>query len=351
MILVGVMEAEYIVVEGRVIGRQAWHGKKKSERLPLGVVRGTRRRTGRVVSGVECGERCGLTREGIEDYVMPENVRSRPSKRLKQPLPLLAATHLSPAQISLAILSQTCNAALQPSESQPTTQPIQVLHKDLTTLCSFLYAATTKLSLALKPSSPTYAAALTPLKDLSDHVSALFHCASHFVADTHGAILVQEVASLVKDVISSIRDLAQKFLDIEANDARRDSGQAGDEYLVRTAAVHAVLERARRLSPNNLSAVRKRWSEDAASLDDGLREVADMIDEAESESPHDDFDDSDDGWAEIGIEKSRKMVPEEMERTKKVRYYRVQKFIFLFSATSGPRDTTAGATLAQAHLA
>ncbi|KAJ7632617.1 hypothetical protein FB45DRAFT_510008 [Roridomyces roridus] len=220
--------------------------------------------------------------------------------------------------LSLAFVLQTCSAALEPSEdTEITNEPLDVLHKDLTSLCSFLYAATTKLSLALKPSSPTYSAALTPLKDLADRVSALFHCANHFRAEAHGSILVEEVVSLKNDVASSIRDLVKTFIQIDGDDSRQDSGQAGDEYMVRTAAVHAVLEKARRLSANNLLAVRKRWSEDAASLDDGFREVADMIEEAESEST-DDFDDSDDGWAEIGIEKSQKMVPEELERTKQV---------------------------------
>ncbi|KAJ7452413.1 hypothetical protein B0H11DRAFT_1876433 [Mycena galericulata] len=225
------------------------------------------------------------------------------------------------ALLSLALVLQTCNATLDSMQPQPVDQPLDVLHKDLISLLSLLYAATTKLSLALKPSSPTYSASLSPLKDLADHVSALFHCANHFVPDTHGATLVQEVVSLVKDAIGSIRALVQKFLEIEANDSRQSSGQAGDEYMVRTAAVHTVLDRARKLSASNLLAVRKRWSEDAASLDDGFREVADMIEEAESTT--DDIEDSDDamfddGWGEIGIGKSQRMIPEELDRTKKV---------------------------------
>ncbi|KAJ7774611.1 Grap2 and cyclin-D-interacting-domain-containing protein [Mycena maculata] len=220
--------------------------------------------------------------------------------------------------LSLALVLQTCNAALQSVEPQPVPEPLDVLHKDLISLLSLLYAATTKVSLALKPSSPTYSASLSPLKDLADHVSALFHCANHFVPDTHGATLVQEVTSLVKDAIDSIRALVQKFLEIEANDSRQDSGQAGDEYMVRTAAVHTVIDRARRLSANNLLAVRKRWSEDAASLDDGFREVAEMVEETESADDVADDAMFDDGWDEIGIGKSQKMVPEELDRTKKV---------------------------------
>ncbi|KAJ7109375.1 hypothetical protein C8R44DRAFT_635330, partial [Mycena epipterygia] len=225
------------------------------------------------------------------------------------------------ALVSLTLVLQTCNAALESPPPQTTTpQSLDVVHKDFSTLVSLLYAATTKLSLALKPSNPTYSASLTPLKDLADHVSALFHCANLFVPDAHGATLVQEVLSLVKDVIGSIRALVQKFLEIEAHDSRQSSGQAGDEYMVRTATVHNVLDRARRLSANNLVAVRKRWSEDAASLDDGFREVADMVEEAESTDDIEDSDDAmfDDGWGEIGIGKSQKMDPQELDRTKKV---------------------------------
>ncbi|KAF8212238.1 hypothetical protein K438DRAFT_1484924, partial [Mycena galopus ATCC 62051] len=196
---------------------------------------------------------------------------------------------------------------------------LPVLHKDLVSLMSLLYAATTKLALALKPSKPTYSASLTPLKDLADHVSALFHCASLFVPEAHGTVLVREVQSLVKDAIESIKSLAHTFLDIEASNSRRSSGQAGDEYMVRTATVHNVLARARTLSANNLLAVRKRWSEDAASLGDGIREVAEMVEDAEStEHDTEDDDEFDDGWGDIGIGKSQKMNPEELDRTKKV---------------------------------
>ncbi|KAJ7449809.1 hypothetical protein FB451DRAFT_1052648 [Mycena latifolia] len=224
------------------------------------------------------------------------------------------------ALLLLTLVLQTCNTALHSPPPPPSPQPLDVLRKDLVSLLSLLYAATTKLSLALKPSQPTYSAALAPLKDLADHVSALFHCAGLFVPDTHGATLVQEIASLVKDAIESIRSLAQTFLEIEASDSRQSSGQAGDEYMVRTATVHSLLDRARALSANNLLAVRKRWTEDAASLKDGFREVADMVEDAESSDNTEDSDDAmfDDGWGEIGIGKSQKMDSDELERTKKV---------------------------------
>ncbi|KAJ7172476.1 hypothetical protein C8R46DRAFT_1086065 [Mycena filopes] len=183
-----------------------------------------------------------------------------------------------------------------------------------------LVVETCNAALGSVPPPPTIDASLSPLKDLADRVSALFHCANLFVSDTHGATLVREVHSLVRDAIESIKALAQTFLDIEASGLRQSSGQAGDEYMVRTATVHSVLDRARALSVNNLVAVRKRWAEDAASLDDGLREVAEMVEEAESpDDLEEDADEMfDDGWGDIGIGKGQKMTPAELERTKKV---------------------------------
>ncbi|KAJ7273712.1 hypothetical protein B0H12DRAFT_1228528 [Mycena haematopus] len=215
----------------------------------------------------------------------------------------------------LKLVLETCNATLDSVPQKAASESLQVLHKDLVSLTSLLYAATTKLSLALKPAKPTYSASLAPVKDLADHVSALFHCANLFTPEAHGATLVQEVQSLVRDAIHSIRALVQTFLEIENSDSRQSSGQAGDEYMVRTATVHNVLARARALSANNLLAVRKRWSEDAASLDDGLREATDMVEEAESTDDGEEFDD---GWGDIGIGKSQKMNAEELDRTKKV---------------------------------
>ncbi|KAJ6502551.1 hypothetical protein C8R45DRAFT_924883 [Mycena sanguinolenta] len=219
----------------------------------------------------------------------------------------------------LKLVLETCNATRDSAPQEPTSESLKVLHKDLVSLTSLLYAATTKLSLALKPSNPTYSASLTPLKDLADNLSALFHCSNLFIPEVHGATLVREVQTLVRDAIESIKALVQTFLDIETSDSRQGSGQAGDEYMVRTATVHNVLASARVLSSNNLRAVRKRWSEDAASLDDGFREAADMIEEAES--TEDDFDDGeefDDGWGDIGIGKSQKLNSEELDRSKKV---------------------------------
>ncbi|KAJ7063300.1 hypothetical protein C8F01DRAFT_1250857 [Mycena amicta] len=218
------------------------------------------------------------------------------------------------AIVSLALVVQTCNAALTAVPPEPSPHSLAVLHSDMLSLLALLYAAVTKISLALKPSSPAFGAALAPLKDISEHSSALFHCASHFIPQTHGAALVQEVESVVKDAMECIRALAQCFLDIESSGVRTGSGLAGDEYMVRTATAHSVF--VRKLSSSNLEAVRKRWSDDAASLDDGYREVGDMIEDAASAGDADVH--FDDGWDELGLGKDEPLSPDELERTKKV---------------------------------
>ncbi|KAF7294935.1 hypothetical protein MIND_01031600 [Mycena indigotica] len=216
--------------------------------------------------------------------------------------------------LSLTLVVQTCTAALTAEKAYEESQhPLAILHRDLVSLLSLLYGAVTKVSLALKPSKPTYSAALAPLKDLSDHLSALFHCSRHF-NDSHGATLRQEIDFLVKDAMEAIRALAQCFLDIESSGVRVGTGKAGDEYLVRTAASHNVLKRD--ISSTNLVAVQKRWKIYTSSLEDVYREVGEMIENADaSEDPDDDLDD---GWDELGLPKDEKLNPDELERTKKI---------------------------------
>lgn len=189
-------------------------------------------------------------------------------------------------------------------------------------MLSFLHGSVTKLALALKPSSPTYGASLAPLKELSENVASLTFCARLFHPETHGRNLVQEVKSIVTDVILAIGSLVQTFLNIEATGSHVSTGQAGDEYMVRTATVHDVIDKARNpqngLSKDNLEAVRKRWMQDRDSLADGLREVDEMV-EDESSQIDEGVEDDEDGWDELGIGSSSRMDKNELERTKKVR--------------------------------
>ncbi|CAK5277696.1 unnamed protein product [Mycena citricolor] len=211
------------------------------------------------------------------------------------------------AIVVLHLIVETCNTALDPqssSDEATNSEPhaVDVLRKDLTSIASLLYSAVTKVSLALKPSKPTYSAAIAPLKDLSLRIPAFF--------------IAVEVLS--QDVFHSLRAFVQIFLDIESSGERQSTGQAGDEYMVRTAAAHTILDKAQGLSQNNAIAVKKRWVEDAGSLNDGIAEVAAMIEDANSPDGGDDDGIFDDGWAELGLDSGQAMSAEELECTKKV---------------------------------
>ncbi|KAG6866914.1 hypothetical protein C0991_003829 [Blastosporella zonata] len=224
------------------------------------------------------------------------------------------------ATATLALTHAACDAALQALDDiidDPNlyNTPLQILRTDFLSLLSLIYAATTKIALALKPSSPTYTAAKSPLKDLTVHITALSHCV-RILDPTHGATFAHEFTFAAKDVIVSVKVLIQTFLDIGASSSIKSTGKAGDEYIVRTAAVHDVINNVRSsLSQDNVAAVKKKLAQNHASLDDGLQEVEAMVNDHDS-PPDDDWED--DGWGELGIDSKSQMSPDELERTKKV---------------------------------
>ncbi|KAL0946898.1 hypothetical protein HGRIS_013062 [Hohenbuehelia grisea] len=231
------------------------------------------------------------------------------------------------AQVALTVVYRTCQDALTilsspegrtlpDSEASTSPQDLKTLHKDLTSLLTLLYGSITKIALALKPSSPTYSASLTPLKEISDRAAAVAHCALMFDADIHGITLRQEIIFVIKDVLDGIASLAQTFLSVsDAND---------ETYLVRTGAAHNLIDIAKKAPADNVAAVRKRWTQDKGSIEDGVRELSEMIAEAEAEDDEnggdggeDEDDWGSDGWDELGLSPSRKMDQTELARSKK----------------------------------
>jgi hypothetical protein len=224
------------------------------------------------------------------------------------------------ALVALTLASQSSSAALaslSQSHSGSTAPPtLQILQKDLSSLLTLLHSTTTKCALTLNPSSPSYSAALPPLKDLSAHTTALTHCALLFDEGVHGATLTKEVVSVVRDVIEAVRALVQTFLGLFSHSGS-GTGKAGEEYMVRTGGVHDLIDKARGangISKDNLSAVRKKWGEDRATLEDAFREVGEMVVEGEEGGEE---DGEKDGWDELGLG-SGKMDKNELERTKQV---------------------------------
>ncbi|EIN07370.1 hypothetical protein PUNSTDRAFT_144866 [Punctularia strigosozonata HHB-11173 SS5] len=238
------------------------------------------------------------------------------------------------AVASLVIAAETSKAALlalstpgvlPPNDQHPS---LEVLHKDLASLLSLVYSDSTKLSIALKPSKPTYSASVAVLKELSTHILALSANVNLFDEIKHGATLKAEATHVVRDVIEAVNGLLQTFLDLNADGrpATSGSGAAGEEYLVKTGTIHDLVERARGpngISKDNRSAVRKRWAEDRSTLEDALKEVTEAIEDAEQEDSEDggekdEWEEENDAeWAEWGIS-ATKMTKDELEQAKAI---------------------------------
>ncbi|KIK47042.1 hypothetical protein CY34DRAFT_799738 [Suillus luteus UH-Slu-Lm8-n1] len=233
--------------------------------------------------------------------------------------------------VALTSASETCTAALsalasrnQRDKSEPQTSDLAVILKDLDSLLSLIYNSSTKLALALKPSSPTYSASLPVIVDLTKYTAGIAHCIHLLNPDSHGATLIKEVQHEMTAILEALRAVVQTFLSLAARGPSiARSGSAGEEYLVRTGALHDVITQAR--GPNgipkdNISAIRRIWKQDRGALEDSLREVSEMIDEAEgSEGDDVDGNNVDDGWDELGLgDTGAKMDRDELARAKNV---------------------------------
>ncbi|KAI6108982.1 hypothetical protein EV401DRAFT_2059761 [Pisolithus croceorrhizus] len=237
------------------------------------------------------------------------------------------------AIVALTFVSQTCTTALgalddgDRERSHPETSDLSVISKDLHSLFTLIYNLSTKLSLALSPKSPRYSASLPLLQDLAKHASGVVYCVSLLNEVQHGATFIKDTKNIVKGILESLRDLVQTFIELAACDLPSNSKTAGEDYLVRTAALHDLITTAQRsngIPKDNRSAVRRNWSVDKATLEDGLSEVTRMIEEAERDdinrpgAEDDDFDDFDDGWDELGLGANTRLNKDELARAKSV---------------------------------
>ena len=184
--------------------------------------------------------------------------------------------------------------------------PLQTLLADYSSLLSLVYASTTKIALTLKPSDPTYSAALLPLRDVTKHADALASCACSIHPDLHGKTLARETRWATEAVVNALHVFLDCFL---------DDPPVNESYLIRTGAVHEAIERARSISKSNVEAVKKRWEADREGLNDCVKELAEMIEEetaddieSDGESGNSRIGDSfsDDGWGDLGAGSSKR---------------------------------------------
>jgi Grap2 and cyclin-D-interacting len=233
-------------------------------------------------------------------------------------------------QALLTLLSSTSADALTLNPDPPNL-PLSTLHADFISLLSLLYSNITKLSIALNPSSPTYSAAITPLKDLTTHSSTLVSNASLFRPNVHGRTLTAEMHSTTKSVLTALQELVHAHLSLLAKatthtykDATIGSSSRNDEYLAKTGVVHELIRQAKAehhpqgLSKTNLVAVRKRWREQYEIIADAVSTLE--IEASPTPDGEDDEDDLDDGWddPELNLSDSGKQSPEQTELAKKV---------------------------------
>ncbi|KAH9063444.1 hypothetical protein EDB87DRAFT_1603759 [Lactarius vividus] len=200
-----------------------------------------------------------------------------------------------PLKLLLPALAQTCTQSISAIGTAPDTQniPLSTLRTDFLSLLSLIHSNTTKLSIALNPSSPAYSAAQRPLKDLITNSSTLASNASLFLPDVHGRTLAAEVHSIAKGVLTALEDLARAHLSLIT---RVPTESPSEEYLSKTGIVHELITQAKAghphgLSRTNLVAVRKRWLEHAETVSD-----AEAMLQFEAFASDDEDDMNSDGW-------------------------------------------------------
>ena len=225
-------------------------------------------------------------------------------------------------ELKLKAASELCQASLDvlenisgspSSESEP---DLVKIYADLLSLLSLIYHIVTKLALALNPTEPAISAAISPLDDLVKHVNAVTSCTSLFTT-TFGSTLRTEVVGLTSDVLQATRGFVDHCVLITNGAAPPQKLKAAHLYLA--GSLHQLIDHSRGpdgLSKNNLQAVRKKWSQDRSVLEDGYRELSELlISDGVVDDPLDeDFGDEDDL-----VFDSAPLTAEEAERVKKVR--------------------------------
>lgn len=241
----------------------------------------------------------------------------------------------------LEVASQTCTAAINALRNPETTvqldsdstASLETKLRDFQSLLSLLYQNTTKLAIALKPSNPTYLAAITPGKDLGFHIDALTSCICSIDRNEHGHVLIRELRKLSEDVVTALNAVLAVYLNPnnlhQPRDQQTEVREDGknEPYLVKTAIVHEAIDFARTAPRSNHEAIKKCWESVLGGVDDCLKEVQEMVeDEERGEESDEDSDyqiEDSDGWEELGVSDARKesvkATTEEIIRMKSVR--------------------------------
>ncbi|CAE6509429.1 unnamed protein product [Rhizoctonia solani] len=187
------------------------------------------------------------------------------------------------------------------------------VRSDFISILTLLYARSTSLTLVLNAGS--YAAAREPLTEIARDVARLAHCARLF--SVSGPTIQSEATWASEEVLDCIQTFLISFTRSKATETSPEESKAA--LMLRVGSIHNTIDRIKTsFSVDNRAAVIKRWQSGSSHLDDAMREVKEMIEEAESDNPGKDEEAFDDGWGEILDGPESKLAAHEVEAAKKV---------------------------------
>ncbi|CAE6466782.1 unnamed protein product [Rhizoctonia solani] len=214
---------------------------------------------------------------------------------------------------SLDALKASRTQVPQIPEDNPSPEDVR---SDFLSILTLIYARSTSLTMVLNANS--YSAAREPLTDIARDVTRLAHCAGLFTVS--GPTIRSEAVWASEEVIDCIQTYLISFTRFKATEASPAESEAA--LMLRVGSIHNTIDRIKAsFSADNRSAVVKRWQSDASHIDDAMREVKEMIEEAEGgdlADPEKSEDDFDDGWGEIMDDQASKLDTHELEAAKKV---------------------------------
>ncbi|CUA70051.1 hypothetical protein RSOLAG22IIIB_00396 [Rhizoctonia solani] len=210
---------------------------------------------------------------------------------------------------SLDTLKASRTQTPQIPEDKPSPENVR---SDFISILTLLYARSTSLTLVLNAGS--YPAAREPLTEIARDVSRLAHCVGLF--SISGPTIQSEATWAAEEVLDCIQTFLISFTRSKATETSPEESKAA--LMLRVGSIHNTIDRIKTsFSVDNRAAVIKRWQSDSSHLDDAMREVKEMIEEAESDNPGKD-EDLDDGWGEILDGPESKLAAHEVEVAKKV---------------------------------
>lgn len=212
---------------------------------------------------------------------------------------------------ALKLAFETCSAALDalkdPNTKVQTPKDVAEVSldtrlTDYASLLSLLYQYSTKLAIALKPSSLAYSAAIAVAKDIATQADALASCAWSINDACDGRTLACEARWTAEDVLGALKSLLAVYTSDAHGQGSGSTSEAGGPYLYMTGVVHDTIDRARGISRTNQEAVRKRWGGVIGGMSDCEKEVQEMVEEENEAEDLDGLSGSDetDGWEQSG---------------------------------------------------